>query len=68
MFTCIDVLLYGIILMQVVVPKSSGKEGLCEAKGKTVLNLSDEGAQDKTGHSDGLPDIEQLIKEKTFSR
>lgn len=52
----------------VVVPTSSGKKGLCEAKGKAVLNLSDEGAEDKTGHSDGLPDIEQLIKEKTFSR
>uniref|UniRef100_A0A7C9EHL5 Uncharacterized protein n=1 Tax=Opuntia streptacantha TaxID=393608 RepID=A0A7C9EHL5_OPUST len=51
-----------------VVAKSSGKEGLFETKGKAILNLSDKGAQNKTGHSDGLPDIEQLIKEKTFSR
>ena len=51
-----------------VVAKSSGKEGLFETKGKAILNLSDKGAQNKTGHSDGLPDIEQLMKEKTFSR
>lgn len=51
-----------------VVPKSTGEVASSEAKGKSILKISDGDALEKTGRSDGLPDIEQLIKGNTFSR
>ena len=58
------------IPFQLDVPESSGRVGPSQDKGKSILDISDDdGLDKKAGSSEvGAPDIEQLIKGKTFSR
>lgn len=55
---------------QLGAPKFTEGVGPSEVKGKSKLDTVDEDGLDKKGHSSdgGVPDIEQLIKGKTFSR
>ncbi|KNA24279.1 hypothetical protein SOVF_017160 isoform A [Spinacia oleracea] len=56
-------------VVDVVVQESTGGDGHCKVKGKSKLDIVDEDGLDKRGDcSDGVPDIEQIIKGKTFSR